>query len=78
MRRSDQRPEVKAPPRWRFPDPARLWLDNGMELMACHREGQHVAAVSLVFDTSRLAIVDLEKMVRLVTDAATRIGGRMV
>ena len=50
MRRSDQRPEVKAPPRWRFPDPARLWLDNGMELMACHREGQHVAAVSLVFD----------------------------
>lgn len=51
MRRTDQRPEVKAPPRWRFPDPTRLWLDNGMQLMACHREGQHVAAVSLVFDT---------------------------
>ncbi|MFT4107997.1 M16 family metallopeptidase [Propionicimonas sp.] len=50
MRRSDQRPEVKAPPRWRFPDPTRLWLDNGMQLMACHREGQHVAAVSLVLD----------------------------
>jgi predicted Zn-dependent peptidase len=50
MRRSDQRPEVKAPPRWRFPDPTRLWLDNGMQLMACHREGQHVAAVCLVFD----------------------------
>jgi predicted Zn-dependent peptidase len=50
MRRTDQRPEVKAPPRWRFPDPTRLWLDNGLQLMACHREGQHVAAVSLVFD----------------------------
>ena len=41
-------------------------------------DGGAWAAVSLVFDTSRLAIVDLEKMVRLVTDAATRIGGRMV
>jgi predicted Zn-dependent peptidase len=50
MRRSDQRPEVKAPPRWRFPEPTKMWLDNGMQLMACHREGQHVAAVSLVFD----------------------------
>ena len=28
MRRSDQRPEVKAPPRWRFPDPARLEDDR--------------------------------------------------
>jgi len=50
MRRSDHRPEVKAPQRWRFPDPTRLWLDNGMQLMACHREGQYVAAVSLVMD----------------------------
>ena len=50
MRRSDQRPEVKAPQRWRFPDPTRLWLDNGMQLMACDREGQHVAAVSLILD----------------------------
>ena len=41
-------------------------------------DGGAWAAVSLVFDTSRLAIVDLEKMVRLVTEAATRIGGRMV
>jgi predicted Zn-dependent peptidase len=50
MRHSDHRPEVKAPPRWRFPEPAGLWLDNGMQLMACHREGQHVASVSLVMD----------------------------
>lgn len=51
MRRADQRPEVKPPARWRFPDPTRLWLDNGMQLLACHRPGQHVAAVSLVLDT---------------------------
>lgn len=50
MRRPDQRPDVKAPPRWLFPDPATLWLDNGLQVMACHREGQHVAAVSLVLD----------------------------
>ncbi len=50
MRRSDHRPDVKPPRRWRFPEPARLWLDNGMQLMAFHREGQHVAAVSLVLD----------------------------
>lgn len=61
MRHADHRPEVKAPPRWRFPDPARLWLDNGMQLMACHREGQHVAAVSLVMDAPLNAEpVDLE------------------
>jgi predicted Zn-dependent peptidase len=50
MRHSDHRPEVKPPARWRFPDPTKLWLDNGMQLMVCHREGQHVAAVALVFD----------------------------
>lgn len=50
MRHSDHRPEVRPPQRWRFPDPTRLWLDNGMQLMACHREGQHVAAVALVVD----------------------------
>lgn len=51
MRRADQRPEVKPAPRWQFPDPTRLWLDNGMQLLACHRPGQHVAAVALVLDT---------------------------
>ncbi|HSK34226.1 MAG TPA: pitrilysin family protein [Propionicimonas sp.] len=51
MRRPDQRPEVKAPPRWVFPEPARWWLDNGMQVLACHRPGQHIAAVSLVLDT---------------------------
>lgn len=40
-------------------------------------DGGAWAAISLVFDTSRLAIVDLEKMVHLITEAATRIGGRL-
>jgi DNA-binding IclR family transcriptional regulator len=40
-------------------------------------DGGAWAAISLVFDTSRLAIVDLEKLVRLITEAATRIGGRL-
>lgn len=51
MRRPDHRPEVKAPPRWFFPEPARLWLDNGMQVLACHRPGQHIAVASLVLDT---------------------------
>lgn len=50
MRHAVSRPEVRPPGRWRFPDPTRLWLDNGMQLMACHRPGQHVAAVALVLD----------------------------
>ncbi|WP_345540774.1 IclR family transcriptional regulator [Variovorax defluvii] len=40
-------------------------------------DGGAWAAISLVFDTSRLAIVDLDKVVRLITEAATRIGGRL-
>jgi len=40
-------------------------------------DGGAWAAISLVFDTSRLAIVDLEKLVRLITEAATRIGSRL-
>jgi len=40
-------------------------------------DGGAWAAISLVFDTSRLAIVDLEKMVHLITEAAMRIGGRL-
>lgn len=51
MRRSDHRPEVKAPTRWIFPEPAKHWLDNGLQVLACHRPGQHVAAVSLILDT---------------------------
>lgn len=51
MRKPEHRPEVKAPPRWVFPEPARWWLDNGMQVLACHRPGQHIAAVSLVLDT---------------------------
>ena len=50
MRRPEHRPEVKAPPRWVFPEPAHWWLDNGMRVLACHRPGQHIAAVSLVLD----------------------------
>lgn len=40
-------------------------------------DGSAWAAISLVFDTSRLAIVDLEKLVHLITEATTRIGGRL-
>ncbi len=40
-------------------------------------DGGAWAAISLVFDTSRLAIVDLDKIVRLITEAATRIGARL-
>lgn len=40
-------------------------------------DGGAWAAISLVFDTSRLAIVDLEKMVHLITESAMRIGGRL-
>jgi len=40
-------------------------------------DGGAWAAISLVFDTSRLAIVDLEKLVRLITEATARIGGRL-
>lgn len=40
-------------------------------------DGGAWAAISLVFESSRLAIVDLDKLVRLVTEAATRIGGRL-
>ena len=50
MRRTEHRPAVKAPPRWVFPEPAHWWLDNGMQVLACHRPGQHIAAVSLVLD----------------------------
>ncbi len=40
-------------------------------------DGGAWAALSLVFDTSRLAIVDIDKLVRLVTEGAQRIGGRL-
>lgn len=50
MRKPDHRPEVKAPPRWIFPEPAHWWLDNGLQVLAFHRPGQHIAAISLVLD----------------------------
>jgi len=40
-------------------------------------DGGAWAALSLVFDTSRLSIVDIDKMVHLVTEGAARIGGRL-
>lgn len=40
-------------------------------------DGGAWGAVSLVFDTSRLAIVDLAKIVHLITEGASRIGGRL-
>lgn len=40
-------------------------------------EGGAWAAISLVFETSRLAIVDIDKTVHLVIEAAQRIGRRL-
>ena len=40
-------------------------------------DGGAWSAVSLVFDTSRLAIIDLDKVIRLITEAAKRIGDRL-
>ena len=51
MRRSDRRPDVRPPARWQLPEPTRGWLDNGLQVLANHRPGQHVAAVTLVLDT---------------------------
>ncbi len=50
MRRPDQRPEVGAPPRWRFGEPDRVWLDNGLQVLVCHRRGQYVASLCLSLD----------------------------
>jgi zinc protease len=51
MRRLENRPEVGAPPRWIFSEPHRLSLDNGLQVVVCHRPGQHVASVCLSIDT---------------------------
>lgn len=40
-------------------------------------DGGAWAALSIVFETARLAIVDVDKTVHLVTEAASRIGGRL-
>jgi len=40
-------------------------------------EGGAWAALSIVFDISRLSIVDMDKLVRIVTEGAARIGGRL-
>lgn len=50
MRKADQRPPVKAAPLWHFPEPAKLWLDNGFEVLAIHRPGQYVASIAIVLD----------------------------
>lgn len=51
MRRAEQRPPVRHAHRWHFPEPRKYWLDNGLQVLANHRPGQHVAAVALVLDT---------------------------
>jgi len=48
--RRDKRPGVKRPNRWLFPQPARQYLGNGLQVMAFHRPGQHIASVGLVLD----------------------------
>jgi DNA-binding IclR family transcriptional regulator len=40
-------------------------------------DGSAWAAISLVFDTARLAIVDLDKLAQLITEAAARIERRL-
>lgn len=50
MRRLDQRPDVAPPARWQFGVPYRHWLDNGLQVVVCHRPGQHVASVCLSLD----------------------------
>ena len=50
MRRSDRRPEVRPPQRWYFPRPVRHRLDNGLQVVAFQRDGQHIASVGLVID----------------------------
>jgi len=50
MRRRDQRPAVAPAPRWRFGLPQTSWLDNGLEVLICHRPGQHIASVCLSLD----------------------------
>lgn len=51
MKRSDRRPEVAAPPHWRFGHPAQSWLDNGLQVLLSPRPGQHVASICLSLDT---------------------------
>lgn len=48
--RRDKRPVVRPPVRWLFPQPARGYLSNGLQVMAFHRPGQHIASVGLVLD----------------------------
>ena len=48
--RRDKRPAVRPPAHWLFPQPERARLTNGLQVMALHRPGQHIAAVGLVLD----------------------------
>lgn len=50
MKHPERRPAVPNPPHWHFPAPQSFWLDNGLEVLLCHRRGQHVASVCLSFD----------------------------
>ena len=50
MRKAERRPEVKPLPRWHFREPERFWLDNGLQLLLAHRDGQHIASVALILD----------------------------
>jgi predicted Zn-dependent peptidase len=51
MWRRDRRPQVRPPHAWHFPQPARDYLANGLQVMVFQRPGQHVASVGLVIDT---------------------------
>ena len=44
------RPDVRPPRRWSFPVPAQAELDNGLQVLAFQRDGQHVVSVGLVLD----------------------------
>ena len=48
----DAPPAVSPGADWRFPTPSRSTLSNGIEVLAYHCPGQHVIAVSMVFDVS--------------------------
>ncbi|UIJ34688.1 pitrilysin family protein [Allobranchiibius sp. GilTou73] len=43
-----ERPQVRPPAAWSFPDPVDTTLSNGIPLSVFHRPGQHVASVQVV------------------------------
>lgn len=48
--RRELRPAVPPAGRWQFPSPERADLANGLQVVAFHRPGQHIAAVGVVLD----------------------------